>query len=192
MLPYLSRLAPRIGLLVFAVLTSACSGMKVIPTRSEFGDTQPRAAQIDVVIDDKDVGSVAYSRFGLIGFVFPEIVAVGDTLQGYAEHYFTHAFAGARTSPAPSAGGSHAKLTIDQFSISAFRKEASLDLTVHLTDHNGTQLLSRSYHGTGEGHFPLYLNEFEQKAQVLTTTRQAFDAVFDQLWADLVSIQVPQ
>lgn len=141
----------------------------------------------NVVISNKDLALEQTVHFGLVGFLFPVNVKVGETLKVYSEEYFGEMFNEVVFSN-PSAENITVAFEIKSFDISAVGKAAHLELKMVINDKSNKQLHEKIYSADGKSHAPFYLNEVTQQRQVLETTQEAFQKVFNELSKDIKTI----
>jgi hypothetical protein len=141
----------------------------------------------NVVISDKDLALEQSVHFGIIGFLFPVNVKVGETLKVYSEEYFNEIFNEIAFNN-PPADDITVVFEIKSFDISAIGTAAHLELNMVINDKNKKQIFEKLYNADGEGHFFLYLSEATQMQQVQKTTEEAFQKVFDEMIKDIQKI----
>ncbi len=145
------------------------------------------AQKANVVISAKDLVLVQSVHFGLMGYLFPVNVKVGETLKVYSEEYFGEIFNEVVFSN-PSAEDITVTFEIKSFDISAIGKAAHLELKMVINDKSNKQLHEKIYSADGKSHGPFYLNEVNQQRQVQETTQEAFQKVFNEISKDIKAI----
>jgi hypothetical protein len=140
-----------------------------------------------VVISDRDLALEQSVHFGLIGYLNPVSVKVGETLKVYSEEYFNELFneVAFTNQPSDSIG---VVFEIKGFNISAFEKAAHLELHMAINDKTNKQIFEKLYLADGKGHFPLYSGNVTEQQHVQETTEEAFQKVFDVISKDIQKI----
>jgi hypothetical protein len=141
----------------------------------------------NVVISDKDLALEQSVHFGLVGFMFPVKVKVGETLKVYSEEYFDEMFREVAFSN-PTADNITVAFEIKGFDISTVGTAAHLELKMVVNDKNNKQLHQKVYSANGKSHGPFYLSDATQQLQVQETTQEAFTKVFDEISKDIKTI----
>ena len=175
------------GLLLF--VTGCATQMKPRPSTAaiaSIGMTKI-TQKANVVISGKDLALEQSVHFGLMGYLFPVNVKVGETLKVYSEEYFGEIFNEVVFSN-PSAENITVAFEIKGFDISAVGKAAHLELKMVVNDKNSKQLHEKIYSADGKSHAPFYLHEASQQRQVQETTQEAFQKVFNEISKDIKAI----
>jgi hypothetical protein len=177
-------------LMVSLLLVAGCATqMKPRPSSDVIASVSKNkiAQKANVVISNKDSALEHSVNFGLVGFLFPVTVKVGETLKVYSEEYFGKIFNDVTFSN-PPAESIIVVFEIKGFDISAFGKAAHLELKMVINDKSNKQLYEKIYSADGKSHGPFYLSEVTQQRQVQETTQEAFQKVFDEISKDIQTI----
>ena len=146
------------------------------------------AQKADIVISDKDLALEHSVHFGLVGFLFPVNVKVGEALKTHSEEYFSKIFSNEVTFRNQSADSISVVFEIKDFNISAVGTAAHLELKMAVNDKNKKQILEKIYIADGKGYPPLYFGSGDQELQVKNTTEEAFQKVFNEISKDIQKI----
>ena len=149
--------------------------------------TSKIAQKASVVISDKDLALEQSVHFGLVGYMSPVNVKVGETLKVYSEEYFGTIFSEVAFGN-PPAENIAVVFEINDFDISAVGKAAHLELKMVINDKSNKQLHEKTYSADGKSHGPIYLSSGTQQLQVQETTQEAFQKVFDEISKDIKAI----
>ena len=156
-----------------------------VPIQSNIQET------ITVVISQEDLEREEAVSFGIVGFLFPVKVKVGEMLKSSATDCFNRFFNEVKFGDSISEGASVA-LKIEEFYIFGIDAKAHLKLLMTIANKSGEKIIEKSYVGSGSAHAPMYLNEANQRMQVSKTTEEAFYMVFNEIVSDLESIKFSQ
>lgn len=146
------------------------------------------AQKAHIVISDKDLTFEQSVHFGLLGFLFPVNVKVGEALKAHSEEYFSKIFSNEVTFSNQSADSISVVFEIKDFNISAIGTAAHLKLNMVIKDRTAKQIFEKLYTADGKGHAPLYLSTATQMQQVQETTEESFQKVFDEISKDIQKI----
>lgn len=174
--------------LLFMVIFSGCATtVRNAPVSIDIPGEFKKNAAITVLISEIDLKREESVSFGLIGFLFPLKVEVGEMLKSSAANCFNKLFN--EVSIATSGAGNIVSLKIEEFSLSALRGKAHFKLMMTIKNEAGGTIMENNYSADGSGHAPIYWSDADQMDQISKTTQEAFQAVFSQIATDVKAIK---